>query len=204
MKLIVVSAPGFFPGETSLINKLFEVGLSCLHLRKPLSSESDFNHFLSQIEPVFLSRIAIHQHHVYATDYGIKRLHFPENDRLQMSESGINKLVHQGYTLSTSIHNLSETSQLSEGFAYTFYGPVFNSISKPGYQGIISNDFCFENPMKKIKVIGLGGIQMNNLLRAMKMNFDGLGLLGAIWQDLPRAVDNFTSIQKAIHHTHDR
>lgn len=204
MKLILVSNPGYLSGEAELINSLFKAGLQYLHLRKPEFSKSQYENLLTEIEPTFRSRIAVHQHHAYGKEMGIKRLHFPENERKTKSAFEINQLVDQGYILSTSIHDLHEIMNLSKRFSYTFYGPVFDSISKTGYAGVLQSDFILENVLKKIPVIGLGGIHSKNLSLALKMNFDGLAISGALWKDPSRAVENFILIKKVLNSDHDQ
>jgi thiamine-phosphate pyrophosphorylase len=187
MKLLAISSPGFIPEEASMINRLFGEGLECFHIRKPESKKDDFARLLSQINPAFLGKTAIHQHHELSREFDIKRLHFTENKRLSTSEEQFIQLEEKGFTLSTSIHNLADLDRVPATFSYTFFGPVFNSISKRGYKGMVAKDFFIDNELKKIPVIGLGGVEIANLQNVRDMNFDGAAVLGALWREPSKA-----------------
>ena len=131
--IIVITNPAMVANESLVINQLFESGLEVLHLRKPEYSLTETENFLKSIECIYHSRIALHQHHELAAKYGINRLHYPENKRIQLNESELIKLSNQDYIISTSIHNIAAYKKLDSRFNYCFFGPVFNSISKKNY-----------------------------------------------------------------------
>jgi len=198
MKLIVISAPEFIQNEAEIINGLFAAGLECLHLRKPDATEQEMSELIEKINPIFQNRLALHQHHTLAQQFGIFRLHFPEKNRPQIPGETLKKLKKEGYTISTSIHDLAQVELLSANFDYTFFGPVFDSISKSGYKSVLSGNFFLDNHLKKIPIIGLGGIDASNIDRVKKMNFDGAAVLGALWKDPTMAVATFTNLSKSL------
>jgi len=191
MKLLAISNPEFIPDEAELINSLFGEGLACLHIRKPDSSEDEFRALIKRINPEFLERISIHQHHQLAKDFGLKRLHFTEKHREMQSEETIKSLSENGFTLSTSIHDLAELDHLPPYFGYTFFGPVFDSISKSGYKSELLQGFCLRKETRKIQIIALGGIDYTNLGQVQNMNFDGAAILGTLWNNPKMACENF-------------
>ncbi|MBE9464602.1 thiamine phosphate synthase [Dyadobacter subterraneus] len=198
MKLLAISNPEFIPDEAEIINSLFREGLVCLHIRKPESNPADFRNLLSKVHADFLDRISIHQHHDLAGEFGIKRLHFTEKERKSVSTEILENLKSGGFLLSTSIHDLSELKILSGLFSYTFFGPVFNSISKSGYQGVLSHDFFIEPEIKKIPIIGLGGINRRNLQQIENMNFDGAAILGTLWENPENAIMSFRELRELV------
>ncbi|MCF2502279.1 thiamine phosphate synthase [Dyadobacter sp. CY107] len=181
MKLIAISHPEFILNEAERINALFRDGLLRLHLRKPGGDIADLNRLLGKIDPEFYPKIALHQHHELAAQYDLMRLHFPEKLRNDTPETMFQKLKNAGFQLSTSIHDIEQLSELSSAFDYTFFGPVFDSISKKGYQRIVNDDFSLKEDQKTIKVIAIGGINHSNIHKIKQMNFDGAAVLGAIW-----------------------
>ncbi len=80
-------------------------------------------------------------------------------------------------------------------FNYTFLGPVFDSISKSGYGSALPDDFFLTKTQKKIQVIALGGIDIANLDKVRKMNFDGAALLGTLWANPKKALEKFVEIR---------
>lgn len=181
MELIAISHPEFIPNEAERINTLFRNGLQRLHIRKPHCNVADMNRLIGQVACEFYPRIALHSNHELAAEFGITRLHFPEKLRQDTPEFILEKLRDAGFKLSTSIHNMEELSRLSTAFDYTFFGPVFDSISKQGYQRVVNDDFYLKEEQKTIKVIAIGGIDHSNIDKIKKMNFDGAAMLGAIW-----------------------
>jgi len=197
MQLIVISHPDTVAHEARLINQLFEAGLTRFHLRKPDWDEKRLIDLLRQIDQSFYPYIALYQYHHIAIDFNIKRLHYTEKHRLA---TGSDKLTHQkeqGYILSTSIHNITYLSSL-EPFDYTFFGPVFNSISKPDYQSKLPEGFHINRNDTQPKIIALGGVEVSNLDKLKLMGFDGAAVLGTIWNDPAHAITNFRKLQEHL------
>ncbi len=195
MKIIVVSNPNVVEGEADVINALFNEGLELFHLRKPDYSENELIELIEKINAAYHSKIALHQQHQLAERFKINRIHFPESERLKLKEEELVNLKSKGFTLSTSIHELTELNLLSEAFEYSFYGPVFESISKKGYQPKTE----IQVPKnKKIKLIAIGGITPNKIKEVKELNFDGAALLGSIWGDTKKAIDTFRECSKNV------
>lgn len=195
--LIVISNPLPIINEANLINALLDEGLEIFHLRKPGASVDEIRRLIEEIKLCYHPRIALHQHHSLATGFSLKRLHFNEVKRKEMGEEVLLQFKKLSYTLSTSIHQTEEYKNLSSCFSYTFFGPVFNSISKEKYTSTIPNEFVFPVEEKHSKVIALGGITATNIQKAVKMKFDGVAVLGAIWQKPQESMQQFKAIQKA-------
>jgi thiamine-phosphate pyrophosphorylase len=195
--LIVISSPTEVTEEAAIINSLFDEGLEILHLRKPHTSINDIKMLLSKIKQSYHSQISLHQHHELAEEFGIRRLHFTEEKRREMSEEDFSKLKEEQYILSTSIHHVGAYNTLSASFAYIFFGPVFDSISKVGYTSSLDKDFVFPVKRNSTKVIAIGGIGQSNIEKVKEMNFDGAALLGTIWAKHEERVMRFKNLQKA-------
>jgi len=149
-----------------------------LHIRKPDNDPAAFRQLMTEIEPVFYDRIVIHQHHELATTFSLIRLHYPEKKR--PSAGALGAMKEAGYILSTSIHEL-DALQDCAAYDYVFYGPVFNSISKPGYESVLAADFMLPVRNGGPQLIAIGGITLSKLKILKDMNFDGAALLGAVW-----------------------
>ncbi len=201
MELIVISNPVLIPNEAQVINDLFSLGLKYFHLRKPLCGPNQTRQLLKKINPEYLGAIAMHQHHDVALEFGIKRLHYTESARNGSNEQW-QKHVQNGVTLSTSIHTLEALPGLKQ-FSYVFFGPVFNSISKKGYSSVVQNDFRLSKENEFPKVIALGGITINNIAITREMRFDGAAILGAVWNEDGKAIENFKKINYIYQKTLD-
>ena len=203
MELIVITRPEMMPGEAAIINQLFAHGLARLHVRKPGATEAEFRALLEQIEPHFRGRIALHQHHELANNFGITGLHFTESNRLVQSEETLERLKNNGFIISTSIHDPEALERLSHCFDYAFLGPVFDSISKEGYRSKLPDNFRLEKYGFPNIVLALGGIHAENYKYALEMGFDGAAVLGSIWQNSDNAIAQFAllkSLQPSFSH----
>jgi thiamine-phosphate pyrophosphorylase len=196
MELIVISSPVSVVDEPQIINNLFESGLKYFHLRKPGFTHPDIRALLKEIDPRYYPGIALHQCHELAADYGIDRLHFPENKRKELGSFGITRYSEQRYILSTSVHCLEDLYDL-DNYEYAFFSPVFNSLSKPNYQGVIASDFKLDTNIKT-KVMALGGISADNVQETISMNFDGAAVLGTIWNNPTNALKTFNAIKQTL------
>lgn len=196
--LFVISNPTPVANEAMLINRLFDEGLPVLHLRKPGSTLQETAILLHGINPLYYPKIALHQHHSIAGNFGIRRLHYPETARKSVSGETLSQQKAE-YVISTSVHSLAGYHDLADYFDYMFLSPVFNSISKPGYQ---AQSFAFRKADKKshTNLIALGGIDESNCREAYDMGYDGIAVLGAVWntEDSLRA---FKAIQYRCHTT---
>ncbi|WP_216823373.1 thiamine phosphate synthase [Niastella vici] len=184
------------PGEAAIIQQLFEAGLEIFHLRKPDADERAIGALLDAIPSMYHDRIALHSFHQLAKEYDIRHLHFTEEHRRETDSARLSQLRDEDYRLSTSVHELSELETLSHYFWYTFFSPVFDSLSKPGYKGFAEDGFYLSQEYKPVPVIALGGIDADNMEKVADMNFDGAAVLGIIWNEPAKAVDNFKLLKK--------
>lgn len=195
MEIVVISNPTDIPNEANLINELFDAGLHYFHLRKPAGTQKEITHLLTQIKSDYLSHISLHQHHEIAKEFNIKRLHFNESERTQLTNEELNDLRTLNYCISTSVHSTDDFELLNENFNYAFIGPVYDSISKKDYKA--SSEICSFKSLKKELPLpfAIGGITANKIHEIREKGFKGVGLLGTIWQEPENALKNFISIK---------
>jgi thiamine-phosphate pyrophosphorylase len=194
-ELVVISHANMLPGEAAIIQQLFVEGLTCFHLRKPDADEQAVRSLLDAIPAVYHHRIAMHGFFHLVEEYDIHRWHFREEHRRATTVETLAQLKDKGYTLSTSVHDLETLQGLPALFSYTFFSPVFDSISKQQYRGVAGNDFYLRDEQKPVPVIALGGINAGNMEKLGDMNFDGAAVLGTIWNEPAKAIDNFKILQ---------
>jgi thiamine-phosphate pyrophosphorylase len=196
--LLVISSPSTVPNEAESINMLFEEGLEVLHIRKPFSTKKEYAKLISEINSNYHEQLCIHQYHELTTDFNLKRLHFTEMKRLATPLADLIDLKAQGFKISTSIHQLSSLGELIH-FDYTFFSPVFDSISKIGYKSSLGEDFVLEKPNSAPLVIALGGISPENITQVSNMNFDGVAALGTVWdQGEHNRIQGFNLLKNAL------
>lgn len=194
MQLIAITHTHPVAEEATIINRMFEAGLPRLHVRRPAATAGEIEQLLQQIHSAWHPQLCLHSCHGLAAMYAIRRLHYPEAMRGASDHKQWGDLQAKGFVLSTSVHQLPVPEMLHPYFSYAFYGPVFNSISKPGYQQAIPSRFYLDNRLKTIPLIALGGITTANFSQVKAMNFDGAALLGNLWQQPEKAPGIITSL----------
>ena len=190
MKLIVVSNPKEIPEEHVLINGLFASGVETFHLRKPSYSKKQLINLVLQIDPQYRDKLVLHDHHSLAGDIGTIKIHFSEEKRLFTTGQELKQWRAKKFTMSTSIHRMKDYQSLFHYYDYAFFGPVFKSISKPGYGPATDLLPLLPPPEHRpIKLIAIGGITPENLSIVKQAGFDGAAMLGAIWRDPSKAAE---------------
>ncbi len=198
MKLFVISYPGILFDEAKKLNCLFEAGMLRLHLRKPDWDTNQLEQLLKQIDRSYYGKIVLHDHFNLAEKYQLGGIHFTGKTKYL-----VKKLAAFPGTKSCSVHMLSELGELPEPIDYCFLSPVFPSISKTGY--VVSRDMeevasVLFKPREQ-EVFALGGIQVENAAQCCKAGFNGVAVLGALWQENEQLRDvtaNFKQISFAI------
>jgi thiamine-phosphate pyrophosphorylase len=194
--MIVISSPASIENEINLIHQLFKEGLLLFHVRKPDLSAAEMRAFLSEIKSDYRQNLVLHSHHQLAVEFGIHRIHFTEKKRNETFEESLEKWKGREFKLSTSIHNMVDFEKLSNVFDYAFFGPVFESISKPNY--ISDIDFRMELKRRKnnkTALTAVGGITSERIKTALEYGFDDVALLGTIWNS-NNPIENFKLCQQ--------
>lgn len=179
MKLIVITAPHFFEGESRILSLLFQEGMERLHLRKPQSNIDELRRLLETIPPEYYPRIVLHDHFELVLEYKPVGIHL--NSR--------NYSVPEGFkgSISRSCHSLEEIHE-NQKLAYVFLSPIFQSISKEGYGSGFPMEVLQKAASDGIineKVIALGGMDQTTIPLIKPLNFGGVAILGALWGNEP-------------------
>lgn len=190
--VVVISSPLPIEQESRLINELFDNGLEYFHLRKPDYVEQEIIDLLNEINSAYHQKISLHQYHHLAAEYDIKRLHFNEFKRKNKEHCNYGN----EWIKSTSLHDDSEAGKEINEFDYCFYGPVYDSISKEGYAKMPSIKIDQLRGKYINKIVAIGGVNSSNLDILKKEGYDGIALLGSVWQQPEKAILNYNDIVK--------
>lgn len=195
MKLIVITSPDFIPNEAQRIRELFDCGADILHLRKPGASAADCARLLDDLPDDCLRRIVVHDHFQLCRDYGLGGIHLNRRNpsvppfivsagnRLTPSVSD-NNILSSRPTVSASCHSIAEAAAKKADVDYVFLSPIFDSISKQGYQAAYSDGALREAAADGIidsRVIALGGVTIDKILQLREWHFGGAAFLGDVW-----------------------
>lgn len=171
-KLLVITPEVDFPEEVKWIHRLFEAGLSCLHLRKPGWNFQQLLHFAKQIDSCFHSRIMVHYEEALLKEGAFRGVHY-RAEALPATKPP--------FTVSCGLHGWEQLEERGNRLDYAFLSPFFQSISKKEYS---ANPALHKLPAGKQreKAVALGGITAENLQEVISPGLGGAAVLGSIWQ----------------------
>lgn len=172
--LVVISPEKDLANELETVLDMLEAGLTHYHLRKPHWTAEQSENFILALPQRFRERIRLHQNHELCQ-------HFPELKRHYKSQADIS----EAKGASVSCHSLTEI-EAKNGLDYYFLSPIFDSISKVGYQSGF-NQKHLQQGLRKLahsgkRVVALGGIDSNNVGLCKEWGFTGVAVLGSIWK----------------------
>lgn len=208
--LIVITPEKDVTDEIPTIIKLFENGLETLHLRKPGADKQSMQTYLDQVPKEHHQRIVIHSNYDLLDKYALKGIHItsqtkewfdvlatsPEDQASALFVAVFKQMI-EGKTVSISCHSTAEIDELHYQFDYVFLSPVFDSISKQGYQSKFTADELKQFlPLRKTKVIALGGINKQTIGLCKENGFAGCAALGTVWNgnSVEERLDRFKEI----------
>ena len=190
MNLIVISPESEDPREQPLLAAFFAAGLRSYHVRKPTWTRDQLAAWLRTLPAEFHPRLFLHSHHELAEEFKIGGVHFRSTD------GGPSPLRR-----SRAVHDLATLRGSLDSYDRLLFSPVFPSISKPGHepdsriapreiQAVIARPH-------RAEVVALGGVDRTRLATCRELGFDGVAVLGAIWQAAdPRRA--FHELQNAL------
>lgn len=193
MKLILMTTPYFFVEEHQILTAFFDEGLELLHLRKPNTEPVYSERLLSLIPDHYRKDIVVHDHFYLKNEYNLRGIHLNyRNPEVPPNYKG---------TRSCSCHSVEELMNSKKIYDYVFLSPIFDSISKDGYESRFPATDLKELGKKRIidkKVMALGGVDMDNLPLLKEYGFGGAVVLGAVWNRFN--VYQTSNFKELIHH----
>jgi thiamine-phosphate pyrophosphorylase len=191
----IITHSSHIPDETKIWEQLLNQGADSILLRKPGWLEADYVSLLSRTNPACYSKLMIAEHVTLCERYGLQGIHFGEAARASITGEQLNNWQQKGWLLSTGIHSADTLHVASNNWSQLLLSPVFDSISKPGYRSAFEENFRLNKDGFEGNVLALGGINHTTAGKARDMQFDGIALLGAIWENPENAVSEFCSIR---------
>ena len=191
--IILIAPEKDIPNEIKTLNQLFEEGLQFYHFRKPAKNFQEHVAYLQQIDTIYHNRIVVHFHHQLINDFNLKGIHFQWQKRIDHIDNPseyFKNLNMYGKTISSSFHEPEVLKACYFEFDYHLLSPVFSSISKKGYEG---RGFDVNHINKTI--VGVGGINTENIQETIKLGFKGIGVLGGVW-NAENPIESFKNIKE--------
>lgn len=170
--------------EINTIKELISEFRCRVHIRKKNCTEKQLDNFCCELsESTDCHYLTLHGHEELVEKHRFGGFHDKERGALP-----------KDFLYSTSCHSIAEAEAAVSD--YLFLSPIFDSISKHGYSAAYDYDVLrewFATRERGSKIVALGGIDRTNARLAYDMGFDGVALLGAIWNST-NAITNYNNI----------
>lgn len=176
--VVCITMPQFYEGEATDICTALQSGYDYVHIRKPGYPSGDIERLIRAIDPSLHSRLRLHDCHELAAKYHIAGVHL--NARNPLPPADVTEVTR-------SCHSLRELEcPVPDGcvMPYQFLSPIFDSISKPGYQSAFNESDLRDGLSRYNNIIALGGVTPDNFVWLKEIGFAGAAMLGAVW-DVP-------------------
>ena len=176
MKIIAITSPEVIDADEYIIKGLIKKGIDIVHLRKPDSSIDECRNLLAKLTDKERGKIVVHDYPELYYEFSLMGIHVNKNiTSLPEGYSGVK---------TRSCHSLEEVQMYKDDYDYLFLSPIFNSISKKGYQSNFTDEKLRQasrNGVIDHKVIALGGVTFDKIPYLQSLNFGGVAMLGAIY-----------------------
>ncbi|MGM9812673.1 MAG: thiamine phosphate synthase, partial [Muribaculaceae bacterium] len=160
-----------------------------IHIRKPSFSDAEMISYLQSIPQKYYNRLTLGSNFALINDFPLGGIHIKHNIEVKHCN---------GLRISQSCHSISEVASKSKSCDYVFLSPIFNSISKCGYNSNFSDHMLMEYAKTGLlnKVVALGGVDASNITKLNKYGFYGAAILGYLFADINE--QEFTNRLKLI------
>ncbi len=188
MKLLVITPSKDVADEHTLVTKMFESGLTTLHLRKPKFSTNQMAEYIREIPAHFHNRIVIHSHHNLALKFHLKgihlsRVHLSSGWRYWFTRTRL-KLKFEKSSKSRSYSRLQQVYQKEEHtFDYFLIGTMFNNMTSELYSGFYEDGIIAANKNSNKRLIARGGTSPETISKAIRFGFYGIAFNSYLWND---------------------
>lgn len=168
-RIHIYTSEGDIVDEARILTAFLDSGADCIHLRKPGKAADYIRSVLEKLPKRHINNVTLHSYPELAAEYGTG---FQLNSRCPRSDFDFIRL-------SKSCHTINEVAGSSE-LDFVTLSPVFNSISKKGYEA------AFNIPDLNLKgfktdIIALGGVELSGIDSLKTAGFAGAAFLGSVW-----------------------
>lgn len=192
--IAVLSPTGSVRSETKIVCELFESGLELYHLRKPRWGLERTRTWLKSIPKKFRHRIVLHQFPELVKEFALGGFHIQANEAIPESVPR--------EKISVQCQDYADVEKFGKKFRRIMLGPVFpkegRDLTVPArtlqeYAAIVA---YHRKQGGTTKIFAFGGVEEGNVKQCKKMAFDGIAVVGAIWDEGKNPVPAFKKLSK--------
>lgn len=191
MKLILITPPYPHPDEMEILSIAYELGVDRIHIRKPDTNEHTLRAYLDKLGENIMGKASLHYCENLMKNYQLSGFHFLNIIWKKILNEEKEFTNDHNVLLSSSFHQSNQIHTRGNGLDYAFCSPVFPSISKKGHMPSFEWDvnaatdtdrMTLSHPVgKQPELYALGGITSQNVSACKNKGFQGVAVLGAVW-----------------------
>lgn len=188
MRLFVITPSKDVPDETAIVTKMFESGLTTLHLRKPRHSTKQLTNYIEEIPKHFHNRIVVHSHHNLAFKFNLKGIHLTHTHLSKKWKYYFVRLrlkLKFGATSKSRSYNRLQQLYDKEDYNFNYYivGTIFNSLTGDFYSGYYEEGVVAALKNCGKKIVARGGTTPSVVKKTADLGFYGIAFNSYIWDD---------------------
>lgn len=201
MKKIIISYPTHIANEMALVNDVLYTDINFFHIRKPGFDEVQMANYIKEIDEVNHHKLMINSCYSLIKEFDLGGVHLNRKhlgkltmaeeshqchiEPLLLEKSAIKIYNQAPNNLSYSAHNFEEIIKLPFKVDYVFLSPIFDSISKIGYESSFSNFNQLKQDISTSdkQIIALGGVTLDRVDTIKSLGFAGYAMLGGHWNN---------------------
>jgi thiamine-phosphate pyrophosphorylase len=203
MKVLIYTPENEVEGEVGIICSMLDAGADFLYIRKPHLDDFSLVDYVERFDPKYYPKI-ITTSLIITKEFNLGGYHFTR-DIVRKNEKYNDKVsewLHSNNKISSmSAHSIDEIKKYDASFSHMIVSPIFKSISKENHQhdwNYYELQSLLYDSSFKTTFFAVGGVDENNILEINSMQFDGIGLLGALWKEPENALNKFSKILDKI------
>lgn len=150
--------------------------IDIVHIRKPDWSREETEVLINSISSDLHTRIKLHDHFSLLNRFDLGGVHLNSRNPVPPSNAR---------SVSKSLHSIAELmATCGTCYDYVTLSPIYDSISKPGYNSPFPEDLSSLTPFIVGKnVVALGGVTPERLPFLESIGFYGAAMMGALWNE---------------------
>ncbi len=181
-RLIGITLPQYedISKEKKIICDLLQSNkIEYFHIRKPDFDKEQMKAWLKDFPLEYRQRLCLHDYLELANEFQIGGVHLNKRNNYEIS------LNFKG-RISRSCHSISEVVEWKKKCDYVFLSPIYNSISKLGYESQFTKTELQKAAKEGIidsKVFALSGVTFEKLQDLKEIGFRSAAMMGCLWQN---------------------
>ena len=199
MKTIVYTPEQEVENEIGIITQLLDAGADFLYIRKPELDDFSLVDYVEKIPEQYWKK-CIATSMIITKEFNLRGYHFTRDivEKNQLYNDKVLDWLHTNDKISSvSAHSTEEIKKYAGKFKHVIVSPIFPSISKENHSynwNLEELKLTTRDSRLTTKLFAVGGIDLSKIEMVKNLNFDGVGLLGALWKEPDKAITNFLKI----------